>query len=395
MNSASSIFAAVCKFDSLLQVLSADPNIIVSKSRLLAIISDHFGLCPVFKLNFATLIAPLHKSLSFSTSSANNIIEQALHGSVRHLCSKECFLRSYLPIREFSMFWRDIAIHESMGTTKEQLLLGWRCLLVPLMSQLTTRRQANNSLENIEHDDTNYTVETVGRKRKRNESVARIVYLSPSGTEYRTKASVVKAMNQNHRNNLDATTSKHASSLVNFDTMSKNIEASPTKCTRQSSALINHTTKLNPLYSPLGLLEELFVDDPWRLLVSTICLNVTTRGQVDSVLHDFLQRWPTAEATSTANWEDISVIISPLGLGSKRAKGLVRFSAEYIELTKDFDAFSLTEKQITGLFFCGQYSWSAYNIFIRKELPSRDVRVCDHALQLYVEFQLGRRGVNR
>ena len=26
----------------------------------------------------------------------------------------------------------------------------------------------------------------------------------------------------------------------------------------------------------LGLLEELFIDDPWKLLVTTICLNVVS-----------------------------------------------------------------------------------------------------------------------
>ena len=100
--------------------------------------------------------------------------------------------------------------------------------------------------------------------------------------------------------------------------------------------------------------------------------------------------WPTAEATAAADWTEVSAIISPLGLGIKRAKGLVRFSAEYMELTKDVSAFRLTEEQVTGLYCCGQYGWSAYNIFINKELPSGAVGVCDHALQLYVEYQLGR-----
>ena len=126
--------------------------------------------------------------------------------------------------------------------------------------------------------------------------------------------------------------------------------------------------------------------------MSTICLNVTTRRQVDSILYAFLEQWPTAEDTANADWEEVSAVISPMGLGIKRAKGLIRFSAEYIELTKDYDEFSLNEKQVTSLFFCGPYSWAAYNIFIRGELPSSGaVRVCDHALQSYVEYQLGRR----
>ena len=70
-------------------------------------------------------------------------IEQALVGSVRHLCDSECFLRAYHPIREFTMFWRDIVMEDPDNTAfpnqvpasrrlmKENLLSGWTCKLVP------------------------------------------------------------------------------------------------------------------------------------------------------------------------------------------------------------------------------------------------------------------------
>jgi hypothetical protein len=387
MNSTSSIFAAVCKCNSLLQTLSDDTDT-KSQNSIFAIVDEHFGSCPVFKQNFEATLA----AFSNISSATTDIIEQALHRSVRHLCSKECFLRAYLPIREYCMLCRDITIHESIGRTKEQLLHEWRCRLVPPTSQPTRQTKASDSVDNIAQDS--IAIETVGSKQKRKNATP-IVYVSPSGTEYSTKTSIVKFMNRNYcNNNLETTPSKHASPIimkVKSRAPSKNRIVSPTKCSGQHNALIHYTTKLNPLFSPLGLLEELFVNDPWRLLVSTICLNVTTRGQVDCVLSAFLERWPTAEATANADWEEVSAVVLPLGLGTKRAKGLVRFSAEYIELTKDRDAFCLNEKQVTSLFFCGKYSWSAYNIFICKELPSGAVRVCDHALQSYVEYQLGRR----
>ena len=111
---------------------------------------------------------------------------------------------------------------------------------------------------------------------------------------------------------------------------------------------------------------------------------------MDSVLYQYLQRWPDAKTTAFANWEEISNIISNLGLGTKRAKGLVRFSKEYLALTEESNAFSLTEKQVKSLYNIGQYGWTAYEVFILKQLPSGSVKVCDHALQLYVEYQLGR-----
>jgi hypothetical protein len=388
MNSASSIFAAVCKCDSLLQTLS-DDTCTKSRDSILAVVNDHFGACPIFKQHFETTLASFCKT----SSAAKDIVEQSLHSSVRHLCSDECFLRAYLPIREYCMLWRDITIHESLGKTKDQLLHEWRCRLVPPTSEPMRQTEASDSVENIAQDSA--ASETVGRKRKRIKRTP-IVYVSPSGTEYITKASIIKSMNRSYcKNDLETTPSKHASPMImkvkGDRSPPKKRIVSPMKCSGQLNALIHRTTILNPLFSPLGLLEELFVNDPWRLLVSTICLNVTTRGQVDCILFAFLERWPTAEATANADWEEVFAVTSPLGLGTKRAKGLVRFSAEYIELTKDRDAFCLSEQQVASLFFCGKYSWSAYSIFIRRELPSGAVRVCDHALQLYVEYQLGRR----
>jgi hypothetical protein len=387
MKSESSIYAAICRCDSLLQTLSVakihrDNNNNIH--HLLSIIDAQFGACPIFKEHFDdALLASSTESLSAAESIMN--IEQALHSSVRHLCSKECFLRAYLPIREFCKLWRDIEIDESIGTTRGQLMHGWRCVLVP--PNFKTKDEVGVGVD--------VTVNEAGQKKmKRNKSSPAIVYVSPDGTEYSTKRSAVAFMNNEYSKSLEASPSKHASSPTimtsRLSPLLKNRVASPARCSERCSSLVYCPAKINPLLSPLGLLEELFLDNPWRLLVSTICLNITTRGQVDRVLYEFFQRWPTAEATAAADWTEVSAIISPLGLGTKRAKGLVRFSAEYMELTKDISAFRLTEEQVTGLYCCGQYGWSAYNTFINKELPSGAVGVCDHALQLYVEYQLGR-----
>jgi len=174
-----------------------------------------------------------------------------------------------------------------------------------------------------------------------------------------------------------------------YSSMQSKISLSKTQqTTATSSRLIDILNNINPQYSPFGLIEELFLDDPWKLLVSTICLNVTTRAQVDVVLYQFLQRWPDAITTANANWEEICQIITPLGLGTKRAKGLIRFSTEWVQLTRDFDPFKLTEKEVKSLYGIGQYGWTAYEVFILRRLPKM---VSDHALELFVEYQLGRK----
>ena len=175
-------------------------------------------------------------------------------------------------------------------------------------------------------------------------------------------------------------------------------------------------TSINPLFSPLGLLEELFTNDPWKLLLSTIFLNKTQRNQVDIILFLFLQRWPDAQSASNADADEVRSIIAPLGLMNKRSKSVVRFSNEYLQLiaakkiqttalSKDNKQpllsddkettpmaveFNLGKKDVLSLHQCGEYAWTAYQLFILKELPQGDTfKVCDHALQLYVEYKLG------
>jgi endonuclease III len=173
--------------------------------------------------------------------------------------------------------------------------------------------------------------------------------------------------------------------------------------------------------SPFGLLEELFRDNPWRLLLSTIMLNRTTRVQVDVVLYKFLTIWPDATSTSNANEMDIATIIRPLGMLHRRARGIIRFSKEWLELLsrkkvgdacrKDcssetcvgqdcsaaarqscMETFLLTREEVTSLYCCGGYAYDAYRIFIQGKL---DAVTTDHALQMYVDFHRGLKKASR
>lgn len=152
------------------------------------------------------------------------------------------------------------------------------------------------------------------------------------------------------------------------------------------------------LSSPLGLLEELFGDDPWRLLLSTIFLNRTQRVQVDVVMHSFLQRWPTAESVAAANVNEISTVIAPMGIRNRRARGIMQFSKEYMELLKSKvnqgetmkpskeASFHLSEDEIKRFYNCGQYVADAYRIFINRDWTTNSA---DHALEAYVEWKRG------
>jgi len=171
------------------------------------------------------------------------------------------------------------------------------------------------------------------------------------------------------------------------------------KCMKRTLAVANTSASLfqKSGVSPWGLLEELFRKDPWRLLLSAIMLNRTTRCQVDVVLYAFLERWPDAKSVSLANEMEVADVILPLGLRFKRSQGIIRFSKEWLELlarkaslhNKDHildAAFSLTREDVLGLYNCGDYAYDAYRIFVQNVL---DAVTTDHALQIYVDYHRG------
>lgn len=167
--------------------------------------------------------------------------------------------------------------------------------------------------------------------------------------------------------------------------------------------------------TPLGLLEELFCQQPWQLLVSAILLNRTSRIQVDAPFFEFLRRWPNPTSAAKADPEEMALVIQPLGLRNKRAKGIIRFSKEYLCLLEtkqqkenenrnedcespakeatstsmarqSIIASNLSREDILGLFYCGEYVWAAYQLFIRRDLRTDHP---DTFIGFYVEYQRG------
>ncbi|KAK9785518.1 hypothetical protein WJX73_000554 [Symbiochloris irregularis] len=86
-----------------------------------------------------------------------------------------------------------------------------------------------------------------------------------------------------------------------------------------------------PPPSPFGLVEEVLFHDPWKLLVACMLLNKTTGRAVRKVLWDLFRLVPSAGAAADADVAQIRDIIYPLGLATKRAPMLKRFSADYLQ----------------------------------------------------------------
>ena len=424
MTTPTSIYAAVCQYNSLLDALhggggSGDGESDgeeehgdidcsttsrtgglegkerwgVEESKLyLKMIDMHFGGCPIFKRDFSAILSEISAGAPAGTKVPSiYLVEQALHRSVRHMCDNKCFFSAYNAIREFATFWRDILIDETDGNDNGgvfssfptgccELLSGWSCKLCPTVSNSAV---VENSA-------------VVGNrtKKKAKGPSAAVVFVSPNGLKFYTKANAINHMNKS------------------LPSAQRPIPMPFTFCASitNSTILISTTAAINSWFSPLGLLEELFLDDPWKLFVSAIFLNKTNRAQVDGVLHRFLQEWPDAKSTAgeadfestpmeadaksttrEGHREKISHVISCLGLGVKRAENLIKFSKDYLKLTSKSDPVSLTKGQVMKLHGIGEYGWAAYEIFILKRLPSKSVGLCDHVLQLYAEYQLGQR----
>lgn len=134
----------------------------------------------------------------------------------------------------------------------------------------------------------------------------------------------------------------------------------------------------HPPASPYGLIEEYLYQDPWKLLVACMLLNVTSGLQVRKVIWRLFDIWPTAEAAAGATDDTLVVVeklIQPLGLFRKRTIAIKRFSQEYLE------AEWLDPIELHGI---GQYASDAYFMFCRGNW--QDVDPSDKDLLRYQQW---------
>ena len=111
------------------------------------------------------------------------------------------------------------------------------------------------------------------------------------------------------------------------------------------------------------MLQELYADDPWRLIVSCILLNQTTRRQVDRVRGILFAMWPTAEAMSKADPEQLRTVLHPLGFQNRRSDTIKRLSERWVELTTEMGPHDWHEEVVRSLPGVGPYALDSYRIF--------------------------------
>ena len=128
-----------------------------------------------------------------------------------------------------------------------------------------------------------------------------------------------------------------------------------------------HTPK-----SPHGLIQEDLWPDEWKILISCLMLNQTTRKQVDKVIWDFFEKWPSPKKFLSSNHEDVSSLLRPLGFYNRRPRAMRKFTEEYLKRNW------LEPIELYGI---GKYANDAWRIFCRGDWRAVDPK--DHALNKY------------
>lgn len=132
------------------------------------------------------------------------------------------------------------------------------------------------------------------------------------------------------------------------------------------------------------ILQEIYKDDPWKMLCGCILLNLTTREQVDRVRDRLFELYPGPEEMADAEDKVLGDLIMSLGLWRRRAHTLKRFSAEFIAAKRVTNRGTLTACEVSKLYGVGKYAVDSYRIFVLGErLRITDVQ--DKVLRAYVQ----------
>ena len=102
------------------------------------------------------------------------------------------------------------------------------------------------------------------------------------------------------------------------------------------------------------MLQEIYRNDPWKMLVGCILLNQTTRTQVDRVREELFSLWSDPIQMGTADPSKLAEVIKPLGLYNRRAKTLIKLSQDWI---------NRNWKEPIELHGIGKYAQDSWEIF--------------------------------
>jgi len=133
---------------------------------------------------------------------------------------------------------------------------------------------------------------------------------------------------------------------------------------------------LLPPRSPFGLIQEDLWPDQWKILVSCIMLNCTTRKSAEKIMLPFFEKWKSPNEFLKADPLEVKEFIKRIGFADKRTKILFSMTRAYLENWNDV-------RDLPGI---GEYGFRAWEIFCKNYLGSSPPK--DHALTKYWHWRV-------
>jgi len=104
------------------------------------------------------------------------------------------------------------------------------------------------------------------------------------------------------------------------------LKDTPIEFSKFYTAILEHARRLDVPLPRFGLIQEEFMDDPWKLLVVCCLLNLTNVRQVWCVVDELFDKYPSCRAIDDNVYSDLRKLLAPLGLSSRKATGIIRLS---------------------------------------------------------------------
>ncbi len=114
------------------------------------------------------------------------------------------------------------------------------------------------------------------------------------------------------------------------------------------------------------LIQEDYLDDPWKILVCCILLNRTTGRAVKEILPGLFSTYPTPEDMMEAEWLELYDSIAHLGFGHKRVLYLTEMSKVYASARHCGHELHLDVASLPG---CGKYAQDCWDLLVLKKTP--------------------------
>jgi endonuclease III len=124
------------------------------------------------------------------------------------------------------------------------------------------------------------------------------------------------------------------------------------------------------------LIQEEYLDDPWKMMVCCILLNQTNNKQVRSILSSVFELIPNPISAIECDVEVLAAVIKTTGFQNLKASRIQRMSQKWQ------DGFS----DIMDLPGIGKYGRDSWEIFINKNL---EILPTDKKLEGYLKFIIG------